>query len=79
MNKDEKEQRIFLEETIQMTKEHIQILDKMEVLMSEMREIAQYILSNELKKIEVRRLNNQFNELKEEVVMLEKKLLVIGH
>lgn len=79
MNKDEKEQQIFLEKTIQMIKEHIHILDEIEVLLSEMREIAHYILSNKLEKEEVKRLNTQFNELKEEVVLLEKKLQVIVH
>lgn len=81
MNKDEKEQKVFLEETIQRTKEHIQILDEIEGLLSEMREIAQHILDNKLEKNEdeERRLNTQFQELKEEVVLLDKKLQIIGH
>ena len=45
----------------------------------EMKKITQYTLDHKLTEIEIEQLNNQLNELKSEVHLLEKQLQTVVH
>lgn len=74
MGKDQQLIKQFLEEQLEWCKEQDHILKQIEMKLYEMKDIAQYAYDHELSAIEVERLNNQINQLKEEVHSLEAQL-----
>ncbi|WP_033542921.1 hypothetical protein [Planococcus sp. CAU13] len=68
---DNKEQKEFLEEQLQWTKEQILILDEMDMKLQEMRKIAEYAAKYELPADEIEKLNRQIKELQNEYSFLE--------
>jgi hypothetical protein len=79
MDKDQKEQKKFLEQQLQWSKEQACILGEIEERLHRMKEIAEYILKHVFSPIEIDLLNNQLNDLKNEVHFLEKQLHSIVH
>ncbi|KAB7706549.1 hypothetical protein F9802_10135 [Bacillus aerolatus] len=79
MDKDQQEQKEFLEQQLQWCKEQNYILEEMNVKLHEMKRIAEYALEHELSASEVEQLNGQLNVLKNEVNSLEKKLHSVIH
>ena len=79
MEKDDQEQKQFLNEQLQWYKQQDRILEEIEKKLHEMREIAQYVLDHELTASETERLNTQLNELAREVHTLEKQLQSVVH
>ena len=79
MNKDEREHKRFLEQQLEWCKKQDRILEEIETKLYEMKKIAQYALDHELTEIEIELLNNQLNELKSEVHLLEKQLQTVIH
>lgn len=79
MNKDQPDQKEFLEQQLQWTKEQVRILDAMDVKLHEMKEIAEYALEHNLLVIEIEGLNNELNVLKNEYSSLEKQLNPVLH
>ena len=79
MDKNIKEYKEFLEDELKRSKEHSAILDKINIKLHEMREIAEYALNNNLPKEETSRLNSQLLSLKEEITELEKGLFYPAH
>lgn len=74
MNKDHQDHKKFLEEQIEWCKQQDRILAEIEIKLHEMKKIAEYALKHVLTGLEVEGLNNQLNELKLEIELLEKKL-----
>lgn len=66
-----KEQKEFLEQQLQWTKEQIRILDEMDGKLQEMKKIAEYAVENDLSIEEVEKLNSQLKELQTEYSFLE--------
>lgn len=64
----------FLAEQIQWCKEQDDILEKIETALYEMKGIAVYAAENKLKSFEMRKLEAEMDQLKEEVASLEKLL-----
>ena len=79
MNKEEQEHKQFLEQQLEWCKKQDRILEEIEMKLSEMKKITQYTLDHELTEIEIELLNNQLNELKSEVHLLEKQLQTVVH
>jgi CRISPR/Cas system-associated exonuclease Cas4 (RecB family) len=79
MDKDQKEQKKFLEQQLQWSKEQACILEEIEEKLYEMKGLAEYALTHELSPIEINKLNEQLNDLKNEVHSLEKQLRSIVH
>ena len=79
MNKDEQDQKKFLEEQLEWTKEQVRILDEIDIRLHEMKKIAEYAVEHELSSTEKIRLNNQMKDLKAEVDSLEKQLHTVVH
>lgn len=79
MNKDEYEQKKFLQEQFEWCKERDAILEEIEIKLHKMKKIAQYALEHELTAIEIEQLNGQLNELKREVILLERQLHSVVH
>ena len=79
MNKDEQEHKRFLEQQLEWCKKQDRILAEIETKLYEMKKITQYALDHELTEIEIELLNNQLNELKSEVHLLEKQLQTVIH
>lgn len=79
MNYDQQEQKKFLEQQLQWTKERVCILDEMNVKLHEMKRIAEYALEHALSAIEIERLNGELDKLKHEFSTLEKQLYPILH
>jgi hypothetical protein len=79
MDKDQKEQKKFLEQQLQWSKEQSRILEEIEEKLYEMKGLAEYALTYELSPIEINKLNEQLNDLKNEVHSLEKQLRSIVH
>jgi len=75
MDKDQIEQKKFLEEQVKWCKEHDEILEQIENKLYEMKELAEYARNHELTEMEVKSINVQLNLLKEEVHLLEQQLL----
>lgn len=67
----DKEQKEFVEEQLQWTKEQIHLLDQMDAILQEMKKIAEYAAENELSKEEAEKLNSQLKELQDEYSYLE--------
>ena len=79
MNKDQQDQKKFLEEQLEWTKEQVRILDEIDIRLHEMKKIAEYAVEHELSATEKIRLNNQLKDLKDEVDSLEKQLHTVVH
>lgn len=79
MNKDEQQDKKFLEEQIQWCKDQDQMLVEIETKLYEMRRIAEYSLEYELTLAETDRLNDRVHELKCEIQSLEKQLHPVVH
>ena len=79
MNKDEQDYKKFLEEQLEWCKKQNTILEKIEMKLYEMKQIAEYVLKHKLTSVEVEELNDQLKELKSEVHFLEKQLHFIVH
>lgn len=71
MSKDEIE---FLEQQLKWIKEQDRILAKIEVKLIQMKKIAIYATEHDLSDFEINELNKVINELRQEVIMLEKQL-----
>lgn len=74
MNKDQQEEKQFLKEQVEWCKQQDRILEKIESKLYEMRELAQYTWCSSLTSMEADELNQQLNNLKNEVLLLEKQL-----
>jgi hypothetical protein len=79
MNKDQQDQRKFIEEQIEWSKEQTRILDEIDMRLHEMKRIAEYAVEHELSANEKIRLNTQLKDLKDEVDSLEKQLHTVVH
>jgi Mg2+ and Co2+ transporter CorA len=79
MDKDQQEQKKFLEEQLQLSKEQASILDEIETNLHKMKEIAVYASKHELTSDEAEKLNDQLHHLKTVVQYLEKKLCSVIH
>jgi hypothetical protein len=79
MDLDQQEQKKFLEQQLQQTKEQVCILEEMNVMLHEMKRIAEYALEHKLSAIEIERLNGELDTLKNEFSSLEKQLYPILH
>jgi len=79
MPNKQQEYKQFLEGQIHRCRERDGILGKMEVKLHEMKRIAEYAREQELSSFEINRLNDQLNELKSEVLSLEKQLHYVLH
>ena len=79
MNKDQKDQKKFLEEQLEWSKEQVRILDEIDMRLHEMKRIAEYAVEHELSANEKIRLNTQLKDLKYEVDSLEKQLHTVVH
>ncbi|WP_413300387.1 hypothetical protein AA0X95_18415 [Bacillus sp. 1P10SD] len=74
MDKDQRDERKFLEQQLEWCKKQDCILEEIEMKLHEMKKIAQCALNHELTLLEVDQLNIQLNELKSEVHFLEQQL-----
>ena len=79
MNKDQQDQKKFLEEQLEWSKEQVRILDEIDMRLHEMKRIAEYAVDHELSANEKIRFNNQLKDLKDEVDSLEKQLHTVVH
>ena len=79
MDKDKQDQKKFLEEQLEWSKDQVCILDEMNVRLHEMKRIAQYVINNELSSNGIDRLNLELNDLKNEFNYLEKQLYSVIH
>ncbi len=79
MDIHQQEQKKFLEQKHQQTKEQVCILDEMNVKLHEMKRIAEYALEHTLTAIEIERLNGVLDILKNKFSSLEKQLYPILH
>ena len=68
-----KEQKEFLEEQLQWTKDQIRILDEMDEKLQAMKKIAEYAAENDLSSSEREELSAQLEKLKSEYDFLEKQ------
>ena len=67
------EQKEFLEQQLQWTKEQIRILDEMDKKLQEMKKIAEYAATNDLSVNEREELNRQLEMVKNEYSSLERQ------
>lgn len=74
MDRDQQEQKKFLEEQVEWCKHQDAILEKIEKNLYEMKEIAKYVRDHWLTSLEMDKLNDQLNTLKQEVKFLEQAL-----
>jgi polyhydroxyalkanoate synthesis regulator phasin len=79
MDKDEQEQKKFLEEQVEWCRKQDSILEVIEEKLFEMKELAKYARDYGLTSLEVEKLNGQLNALKREVHFLEKQLQSVIH
>lgn len=79
MKNNKYEQIQFLKEQVQIVKNQDQILMKIEVLLIEMRELAEKALYWKLENQEVVSINKQINKLKTDVYLLEELLKTTVH
>ncbi|MGI2328501.1 hypothetical protein [Planococcus sp. YIM B11945] len=68
-----------LEQKLQWTKEQIQLLGEMELLLQQMKDIAVYAADNTLSVNEIERLNAELNALPEEYGILEAQRHTLFH
>ena len=66
-----KEQKEFLEEQLQWTKDQIAILDEMDKNLHEMKKIAEHAAENNLSTDEIEKQNSQLEDLQSEYSFLE--------
>ncbi|KKB40386.1 hypothetical protein [Bacillus thermotolerans] len=78
MSKDE-QQKEFLQQQLQWTKDQDRILAKIEAKLYEMKAIAEYAANHELTAEEVELLNDQLCELKRGIHSLEQRLHSVIH
>lgn len=69
----------FLQDQLEWVKHRDQILEQIETKLYQMKDIAQYSTQQNLTPTERENLNNELNELKQEVHLLEKQLHSIVH
>ncbi|MDQ0231462.1 hypothetical protein [Metabacillus malikii] len=74
MNKDSNQEKDFLKEQLEWTKEQIQILDKIDNKLHEMKAIAVYVTEHSLIHEETKKFQAQLLELQNDVKLLEKQL-----
>lgn len=74
MDKDQQEQKKFLEEQVEWCKKQDSILEQIETKLHEMKKLAEYARDNELTLLEMDELNSQLNHLKSGVDSLKKRL-----
>lgn len=74
MAKDQQPIKKFLEQQLKWCKERDHVLMQIELKLYEMKDIAQHARDNALSSIEVERLNEEMNQLKDEVHSLEAQL-----
>lgn len=74
MNREQEEQKAFLEQEMERNRQRDTILSRMENKLYEMRAIAEYAAKSELPHWETQALNDQLTGLKEEVHTLEVQL-----
>lgn len=79
MTNDKKEQLEFLEQQLTWSKQQTQILNEIDKKLYEMKEIAEFALNHELSKKKLMVLNEQLDQLKKEVLLLEIQLHTIYH
>ncbi|MFJ8266894.1 hypothetical protein [Peribacillus asahii] len=79
MDKDQQEQKRFLEEQLEWCRKQDGILEEIEEKLHEMKELAEYARDHELTSLEIDKLNNQLNDLKREVHSLEQQLYSVVH
>lgn len=79
MNKDQQEIKRFLEEQVDWCKNQDSILEKIEKKLYEIKKLAEYVLQHELTTLEVNKLNDQLNTLKQEIHSLEQQLQSVIH
>ncbi|KAA9022047.1 hypothetical protein [Niallia endozanthoxylica] len=77
--KEQQEYKQFLDHQLKWCKNQDLILEGIEIKLYEMKKIAQYVVNHELTAIEIEQLNDQLNELKSEVRVLEKQLHTVVH
>lgn len=64
----------YLGEKFQWCKEQDDILEKIETVLYEIKEIAEYAAENKLNPVEIQKLNDEIDRLKKEITSLEKQL-----
>ena len=74
MDKDHEEIKKFLEKQVEWCKWQDSILEEIENKLHEMKKLAEYARAHELTPLEVNRLNEQLNTMKQEVHTLEQQL-----
>lgn len=74
MDKEQREVKKFLEVQVEWCKWQDSILEEIENKLHEMKKLAEYACLHELTPIEVNKLNEQLNILKQEVYALEQQL-----
>lgn len=79
MDKDEQHQKKFLEQQLQWSRDQARILEEIDVHLHKMKEIAEYALKHEPTLAEIDKLNEQLNELKHKVHLLEDQLQLVIH
>ncbi|MBO0601196.1 hypothetical protein I2483_05950 [Sporosarcina sp. E16_3] len=79
MDQEQQDQKHHLEQQLQWTVEQVRILDEMNLILHEMKRIAEYALAHTLSAIEIERLNGELDTLKNEFTSLERQLYPILH
>ncbi|WP_017726258.1 hypothetical protein [Halalkalibacterium ligniniphilum] len=79
MSNDLNERRQFLEQQLEWSKKQALILEEIETKLYKMRELAEYVLANELSEGEAAQINHTWNELKREVAQLQQELYPLAH
>ncbi|ERN52139.1 hypothetical protein [Alkalihalophilus marmarensis] len=73
MNEETKEQIVFLQQQLEWSREQAQLLEAIERKLIEMRELAEASLDSGLSQLEWESLNEQFQQLRNEVIELQRK------
>lgn len=63
----------YLKEKLEWIKYRIEMLDKMEQKLREMKRLAQYAKDNDLDDKEIKEINVKLNELKDEIAQIDEK------
>jgi hypothetical protein len=79
MDKDEQEQKKFLEKQVEWCRKQDGILVEVEEKLYEMKELAKYARDHELTSLEIDKLSGQLNVLKRKIHSLEKQLQSVIH
>lgn len=67
------ENKDFLEEKLKWVKYRLEIIDKIENKLKEMKMLAEYVKNNNLSSIQIKDINEKINILKQEVLKLDKE------